>query len=336
MLLYSSVIVFNIKSAVFFAEMAIFLRSKNMSEFFTAIGNWIIGSFSLLDVIDIALIATVIYHILKFFKSTKAMHVFKGVALLIIALAVASWIGLPTITWLLSAVFTSGILVIVILFQPELRLALESFGRGQFAEKSDDAVESEKVINEIITATNRLSKRRVGALLVFERSRGLEDIVSTGTVLDAAVSAGLIENIFEPNTPLHDGATVISGSKLVAAGCFLPLSENMKLEKTLGTRHRAALGISERTDSTTIIVSEETGIISAAHNGVLTRFLTPEDLKKLLTDIYSVPKDTDTKLGFIKLIKKIFPREENAQEKSEQANAEENVSEEAEEVEDNE
>ena len=282
-----------------------------MSEFFTAIGQWIVGSFSLLDVIDIAIIATVIYQMLKFLKNTKAVHVFKGIALLIIALAVASWVGLPTITWLLSAVFTSGILVIVILFQPELRLAFESFGRGHFTEKSSGEISAEKNVNEVLAAVTRLSKRRVGALIVFEKNRELNDIAETGTLLDAVISAELIENIFEPNTPLHDGAIVVRNEKIVSAGCFLPLSENLNIEKTLGTRHRAALGMSERSDAVTIIVSEETGTISVAQNGVLYRFLTQTDVKKLLTELYTVPEKASAP-AFLNFVKKLFPKNENA------------------------
>lgn len=258
-----------------------------MSEFFADLWGWIKNGFSMsiFDLIDIIIITVVIYHILKFFRNTRAMNVLKGVALLIVAMVVASWLGLPTTEWILSSIITSGIVIVFVLFQPELRIVLENFGRVNFHDQNNTD-DNDKIISDIVSACNNLSYRRVGALLVFQQKNNLQDIVDTGTLLNAKISAGLIENIFEPNTPLHDGAMLLAGDKMLAAGCFLPLSENTSIDKNLGTRHRAALGISERTDAIVIIVSEETGVISVARGGSFTRFLDLEALKQILKDIY--------------------------------------------------
>ena len=281
-----------------------------MSEFFTNIGLWLSsGAINIIDIIDIIIVGTVLYQILKLFKNTKAIHVFKGLALLVLALAIASWIGLPTITWLLSSIFTSGIIVIVILFQPEIRLIFENFGRGKLADSFSLNADTERMVAEITSAINHLAKRKVGALIVFEQKTDIKDIISSGVTLNAEISSGLIENVFEPNTPLHDGAMIITGSKISAAGCFLPLSENPNIKKTLGTRHRAALGMSEHSDSIIIIISEETGVISSAQGGVLNRYLDSDALRQMLTDLYSQPQET-TKSALTRLIEKVFPKED--------------------------
>ncbi len=285
-----------------------------MSDFFTRIGSWLTsGAINIIDIIDIFIVGTVLYQILKLFKNTKAIHVFKGLALLVLALAIASWIGLPTITWLLSSIFTSGIIVVVILFQPEIRLLFENFGRGKLADSFSHSADTEKTVNEFMSALNRLAKRKVGALIVFEQKTDIKDIIASGVALNAEISSGLIENVFEPNTPLHDGAMIITGSKISAAGCFLPLSENPNIEKTLGTRHRAALGMSEHSDSIVIVVSEETGVISSARNGNLNRYLDSDALRALLTEIYSQPEET-AKSALTRLIEKVFSKEDEEDE----------------------
>ncbi len=271
-----------------------------MSEFFRKIWEWLYNSVPAngFDILDIVIVSVAIYQILKFFKNTRAMNVLKGVALIIIALAVASWLHLPTVEWVLSSVLTSGIVIVFVLFQPEIRAVLENFGRVNFNDIKKSEIDIESTVNEIVNACDNLSRKHIGALMVFENSSSLSDIVQTGTRLDASISQGLIENVFEPNTPLHDGAMIISGEKIVAASCFLPLSENSNVDKALGTRHRAALGMSERSDATIIIVSEETGVISVARNGIFTRYLDLEDLKKLLTDHYT-PTEKTQKLKFL-------------------------------------
>lgn len=287
-------------------------RSVDMSEFFSDLWGWIKNGFSIgvFDIIDIIIITTVIYQLLKYFRNTRAMNVLKGVALLIVAMVIASWLGLPTTEWLLSSIITSGIVIVFVLFQPELRLVLENFGRVNFHDQNSTEDNGEKVISEIISTCNNLSRRRVGALLVFQQKNKLNDIIDTGTVLNAKISAGLLENIFEPNTPLHDGATLLSGDTILAAGCFLPLSENTSIDKNLGTRHRAALGISERTDALVIIVSEETGVISVARGGSFMRFLDLESLKQILKDIYK-QEESEKGHNWTNLFTKFFGKEQN-------------------------
>ncbi len=282
-----------------------------MGEFFnriySALSGGILGtSISVFDIIDVIIITVIIYQVLKFFKNTKAIHVLKGLAILVVALALASFIGLPTTTWLLSSLFTSGILIIAVIFQPELRRALENLGRNKLF--GDDSVANiEDAVSNVTKVCESLSHRKVGALIVFEKNSRLTDIVATGTRINADISAGLLENIFEPNTPLHDGAVIISGNKIIAAGCFLPLSENNTIEKTLGTRHRAALGISECTDSLTIVVSEETGLISIALAGELTRYFDISALSETLTDFYQSNKKLHASVS--EIISKLFGKD---------------------------
>lgn len=285
-----------------------------MSVFFTKLrelySNGVFSGIGIFDILDMVIMTVIIYQILKFFKNTKAIHVLKGIAFLIIALAIASWMGLPTLTWLLSSVFTSGIVIIVVLFQPELRRAFENIGRGHIAAGFEEAKgDSQRIIDEIVSVSEHLSRRKVGALMVFEKVSDLKDIIATGTMLNANISAGLIENIFEPNTPLHDGAMIIKGDKIISAGCFLPLSENSTIEKTLGTRHRAALGVSESSDSYVIVVSEETGVISIAHSGTLRRYLNLEALREVLKEIYAFDEEQIQKQSWLKQIAKLFGKE---------------------------
>lgn len=287
-----------------------------MSDFFSKIASALSGgifgtSISVFDIIDVIIITVIIYQVLKFFKNTKAIHVLKGLAILVVALALASWIGLPTTTWLLSSLFTSGILIIAVIFQPELRRALENLGRNKlFGEEA--ATNIEDTVLNVTKVCENLSRRKIGALIVFEKNSRLNDIASTGTRINADISAGLIENIFEPNTPLHDGALIISGNKIVAAGCFLPLSENNTIEKTLGTRHRAALGISEQTDSLTVVVSEETGVISIASGGELTRYFDINALSQTLTDFYQTNKKLHVSVS--EILSRLFGKEDEENE----------------------
>ncbi len=298
-----------------------------MSDFFSSIGrafsNSLLANISWFDVLDIAIMTVIIYQVLKFFKNTKAIHVLKGLALLIIALAVASWLGLPTITWMLSSIFTSGIIILVIMFQPELRRAFENLGRGHFFDNIEEELDTEKNVDELVKVADNLSRRHVGALIVFTKKSDLKDIIATGTALDARISAELIENIFEPNTPLHDGAMIITGSRVVAAGCFLPLSENNNIEKSLGTRHRAALGMSEQSDALVLVVSEETGVISAAHGGSFQRYLDLEMLRKLLSDAYAEQTKTKPLPLYIKLFTKLFGKGDDTNGTDDSASAEE-------------
>ncbi len=285
-----------------------------MSQLFASIREWIQNTVAIkgFDILDIIIMTVIIYHLLKLFKNTRAMNVLKGVALLIVALAFASWLHLPTVEWLLSSVVTSGIVIVFVLFQPELRMFLEKFGRGHLNETGSLENDSEKTVKELVSVCDNLSRRHVGALLVFEKQQSLKDIAQSGTFINADISQGLIENIFEPNTPLHDGATIIKGAKIISAGCLLPLSENQDIDKNLGTRHRAALGLSERSDALIVVVSEETGVISIARAGRLSRYLSLDNLERILTELYT-PKEEPNKFSFIT---KFFGKEQkNDQEK---------------------
>ena len=241
---------------------------------------------TLVDYIDIAIVAFLIYQLVLLTHQTRAMQVLKGLAMIIVASYLSELIGLTALNWVLRSILNNGMVALLILFQPELRKALEQIGRSTKLDRPADRDESERVVDEITQCLLRLSKRRVGALIVFEQRTGLKDVTETGTAIDSLISAPLLENIFEPNTPLHDGAVIIRGDRIVAAACVLSLSESSTISRDLGTRHRAGLGISESTDATVLIVSEETGIISMARGGKLTRHLDAESLRKVLRGMY--------------------------------------------------
>jgi diadenylate cyclase len=200
---------------------------------------------------------------------------------------------MTALNWMMMVLINNGALVLIVLFQPELRKALESLGRNRFMTHGLSAEETERqsALREIVTCLQDLSRRRVGALIVIERSTGLQDIIETGTAVDARISAPLLENIFEPNTPLHDGAVIIRDLRVVSAACILPLTESDTVSRDLGTRHRASIGISETTDAVALIVSEETGIMSYARNGKITRHLTEDSLRQLLQGLFGGPND---------------------------------------------
>ena len=241
------------------------------------------------DVADILIVAVIIYYLLMMTRQTRASAVLKGLVLLLVATFVSDLLGLTALNWLLMSVVNNGAVVLVILFQPELRKALEQIGRGAMREnsRSADSEDRDRVIDEIIQCMTDLSRRRVGALIVFEQKTGLKDVIETGTAIDGKISAPLLENIFEPNTPLHAGAVVVRGTRVVAAACILTLTEGRGISRELGTRHRAAIGISETTDATVLIVSEETGIMSMARNGRITRHLDSKSLRTILEGIYT-------------------------------------------------
>lgn len=240
---------------------------------------------TLVDFIDIAIIAFLIYQLVLLTKQTRAMQVLKGLAIIIVASYLSEIIGLTALNWLLRSILNNGVIALLILFQPEFKRALEQIGRSTRLERSEVHDESERVVEEITQCLLRLSKRRVGALIVFEQKTGLKDICETGTDIDSIISAPLLENIFEPNTPLHDGAVIIRGERVAAAACVLPLCESA-ISRDLGTRHRAGLGVSENTDCIVLIVSEETGVISMAKGGRLTRYLDAEAIRRLLRGMY--------------------------------------------------
>ena len=236
------------------------------------------------DVIDIVIVTVIIYQLLKMIRETRAIQLIKGIAILFVLLQVSVWLNFTTINYLLRNVMQIGLFSVVVIFQPELRSLLERVGRSKLGKLIDFSIvqmgtdEVSRVTKEITEAAVHLSQKKTGALIVLERDTKLGDIVKSGTVLNADITASLIENIFYPNTPLHDGAVIIRDDKIYTAGCLLPLTSNTNLSRELGTRHRAALGMSEVSDAMIIIVSEETGKISIASNGNLTRNLNGETL----------------------------------------------------------
>ncbi|MEA4896808.1 MAG: diadenylate cyclase CdaA [Eubacteriales bacterium] len=243
------------------------------------------------NVLDILIVAVVIYQVLKMFKHTRVGSVVKGVAIVLLFTWLSEVLALNAINWLLQQVLGTGAVLLIVLFQPELRRTLEQIGRRRdwsrlVGSGSRENRRISALVEELVNALMELSRKRIGALVVAERRTGLSDIVESGTRLDAEISAALVENIFEPNTPLHDGAVILRDDRIVAAGCILPLTDNNALSRELGTRHRAALGISEMTDAVSLIVSEETGIISTARDGRLTRHLDRKTLTALLTELF--------------------------------------------------
>ena len=241
------------------------------------------------DILDILIVAFLLYELLMLTRETRASAVLKGLVMLVLASWVSDLLGLTALNWVLLNVVNNGAVVLVILFQPELRKALEQIGRGARIEKvrqKETDEEAVHVVDEIVTCLTKLSRRRVGALIVIEQKTGLKDVIENGIRLNSEISAGLLENIFEPNTPLHDGAVVIRGKRIMSAACILTLTEAAGVSHDLGTRHRAALGVSEMTDAVALIVSEETGIISYARGGKLTRHLDVRALRALLEELY--------------------------------------------------
>jgi diadenylate cyclase len=243
-----------------------------------------------MDVIDISIVAYVFYKILMLIRETRAEQLIKGLIVLLIAMKLSEWAKLYVVHFILLNTMTLGLIALIIVFQPELRRALEYIGRNKiFSAKMAEAQEEalNHIIHELVSAIVSLSREQIGALIVMERQTGLNEIVSTGVKVDAEISSGLLINIFIPNTPLHDGSVIVRKDRILAAGCFLPLSANQTISKELGTRHRAALGIAEQSDALVIIVSEETGTISVAMNGKLSRYLDANTLTSVIRKAYS-------------------------------------------------
>lgn len=243
---------------------------------------------SIQDVIDMGIMAYVIYRGMKLLKDTSAMRLAKGILIIFAAQIIAESVGLNTVSWILQQIFAFGAIFLAIVFQPELRRMLEQLGKGQgqlrkFLTGTEvDVVAIDQCINQTVSACESMSWTRTGALMVFERQERLSEIINTGTRIDAEPSEALIKNIFFHNSPLHDGALVVRDGRLYAAGCVLPLSSSQALSRDLGTRHRAAVGMSESSDAVLVVVSEETGAISVAIGGMLKRHLSPETLRKIL------------------------------------------------------
>ena len=258
---------------------------QEVREFF----DIVFTGFGLTDVIDILLVAFVVYNLMKFIFETRAEQIFKGVLILIVVTFLSDLFNLHTLNWMCKGAVTLGAVAILVVFQPELRRALELMGRGRLVKgrvTQAEKEESKEAVKAISNAVRTFSREKTGALIVFERGTVLEEISETGTILDAKISEQLLGNIFYEGSPMHDGAVIICGRTLYAAGCVLPLSKRQDLSKSLGTRHRAGLGITENSDALVIIVSEETGIISLAEDGRLERFLDAKTIEKRLLDFY--------------------------------------------------
>lgn len=248
------------------------------------------------DIIEILFIAFLVYEIMLWIKNTRAWSLLKGIVVILIFLFIAEIFEMSTILWIANKLFTIAATVIVVVFQPELRKALEQLGKKNFLSgvmfdqnKDMEGRFSDKTINEIIRACVEMAKVKTGALIVVEQSNSLSEVEKTGIEVDGLVTSQLLINIFEHNTPLHDGAIVIRGNRVTYATCYLPLSDNLTLSKELGTRHRAGVGISEISDSLTIIVSEETGRISTAYEGELSRNVDTDALRRKLEVIQNKP-----------------------------------------------
>ena len=247
-----------------------------------------LSSIRIRDLVDILIVAVLVYNLIKILRGTRAEQLSKGIIFILVLTQISESLELYTINWILSHLITLGMVAILIVFQPELRRGLEFIGRSSSIRKGMGlgTKRTNAMAAEIASAVGSLSRQKIGALIVIERQTGLSEIADTGTSLDAFISSGLLINIFIPNTPLHDGAVIIRGDRIVAAACFLPLTDNRNLAKDLGTRHRAAIGMSERSDSLSIIVSEETGAISTAENGKISRHIDLTTLEYILDQVY--------------------------------------------------
>lgn len=261
----------------------------------------VIPDFKPTDALEIVIIAILLYEVMVWIKDTRSWMLFKGIVILLVFVLFASLLNLTTILWIAERTLNVGIIAVIIVFQPELRKALEQIGRKNIfsdliigdENKNVNERFSDRTINELIKATYDLAKTKTGALIVIEQDVPLNEYERTGIDIDSAISSQLLINIFEHNTPLHDGAVIIRRNRIVSATCYLPLSDNMQLSKELGTRHRAGVGVSEVTDSLTIVVSEETGKVSVAIEGKIYRNIDGEQLRKYL--ITAQNKRTDAK-----------------------------------------
>ena len=259
--------------------------------FFDSLGitEFVKPSIGVTDVLDILIVAYIIYKVIFWIKETRAWVLFKGILVIFALAAVAALLKLNTIIWILSNTINVGIIALLIVFQPEMRKVLEQLGKGRFfsyftrGDNAGDEKAAARTIDEIVKAAGKMGAAKTGALILIEHDVPLGDYKRTGIPIDALVSSQLLINIFEHNTPLHDGAVIISRNRVAAATCFLPLTDSNEISMELGTRHRAAIGVSEVSDTDVIVVSEETGHISVAKGGVLYRNLTTEQLKNMLS-----------------------------------------------------
>ena len=281
-----------------------------MNQIIASLKGYVYGlslpKIGVVDILEIIIIAFALYHVTFWVKRTRAWTLVKGVFVLFSAYIVAYILDMSVILWVFDKTIGLGITALLIVFQPELRKALEELGQKKivssilpFDENKDRNIRfTDRTVNEIVRATSELAKAKPGALIIMEKDIILSEYERTGIIIDSAISSQLLINIFEHNTPLHDGAVIVRGDRIVAATCYLPLSDNMGLSKDLGTRHRAAVGISEVSDSLTVIVSEETGMISVAVGGKLLRNIDGDLLRRKLNDFQGKPSEEKPKKYF--------------------------------------
>ena len=276
------------------------------------VGQYITGiltGISITDIIDIAIVSFIVYHLLGFLRSSRAAQLTKGIFIVIAIAFLAELCHFYVLSWIIGRVLSIGLVALVVVFQPELRRALDYLGRSSKIGLRQSSMSTEynmSVVESIVKSVEYFSARKEGALIVVEQETALDDLAETGTVVDAKLTTEALNNIFYKGAPLHDGAVIVRGDRIYAAACVLPLSQNQNLSRDLGTRHRAGIGISEVSDALVIIVSEETGIISTARNGKLSRFLDLKSVEKQLLDAYLTGGQEDTLIAKItKLWRKI-------------------------------
>ena len=263
-------------------------------------------NFRLLDLIDIIVVATAIYYLLVWLRGTRAIALIRGLAMVLLLYLAGKVFGLYTTSWILERLGPLILVIIIIVFQPEPRRTLEHIGRERIFRRLGigGGGRGALIVGHIIKAIEQLSEVKIGALIVFEKSTGLSEFLESGVGLDAEISSELLISIFSPKNPLHDGAVIMQGERIAAAGCLLPLSDTKLLDRRLGTRHRAAVGMSEQTDALVFVISEKTGIISIAENGYLSRNISKEMLEEKLFDLYKARPTMNEWFGFRKAAKK--------------------------------
>ena len=257
-----------------------------------------LSTIGLADIVDILIVTFLVYELINFIRKTNSSKVAKGIVILLVALWASDKLNLTVVNFLLRKTVELGLLALVVLFQPELRRALEKVGSNRLSfllGRDTPSMDMDTAITQTVIACSEMARTRTGALIIFERDNSLADPISTGTIVDAATTAELLKNIFYPKAPLHDGAAIIRGGRIAAAGCMLPLSSNVNLSKDLGMRHRAGIGMSEKSDAVVVIVSEETGSVSVAVEGMLKRHLSADTCEKLLRKELLPDPDTGVK-----------------------------------------
>lgn len=238
---------------------------------------------TVVNILDILIVAFFFYQLLKFFQNSRATQLIKGIAVIILIKLISSFFGLQTTEWLIDIVIQWSAIALIVIFQPELRRGLERIGRGNLFERKREAEPTADMIEDLVTASRYMARRKIGALISIERKSSMNEFIQTGIAMSSEISSELLINLFVPNTPLHDGAVIIKDFKIASAASYLPLSDSASIPKKYGTRHRAAVGLSEDTDALTIVVSEETGGVSATSAGQIISDLTDEDLRNFLT-----------------------------------------------------